>query len=195
MRAVIRELFETVILALLIFLGFHLSIGNYRVEGSSMSPNLEEGEYVVVNKLIYARPPIDLIPFMGEPQDPYLFRSPRRGEVIIFEFPRDMERDFVKRVIGLPGDTVEIKRGQVIVNDIELDEPYITHENTGSYPKKTVPEGSYFVLGDNRRASNDSRDWGPVSESRIIGRAWVSFWPLDRWQAIDVPETWASVPD
>lgn len=195
MRPVIRELFETVILALLIFLGFHLSVGNYRVEGSSMAPNLEEGEYVIVNKLVYARPPLDLIPFVGEPEDPYLFRSPRRGEVIIFEFPRDMERDFVKRVIGLPGDTVEIKRGQVIVNDIPLDEPYITHQSTGNHPRTTVPEGSYFVLGDNRRASNDSRDWGPVSESRIIGRAWVSFWPLDRLQSIGVPETWAAVPE
>ena len=194
MRAVIRELFETVILALLIFLGFHLSIGNYRVEGSSMVPSLEEGEYVIVNKLVYARPP-DLLPFLGELEDPYLFHGPRRGEVIIFEFPRDMERDFVKRVVGLPGDTVEIQRGQVIVNGAPLSEPYITHHSNGSHPKTTVPRGSYFVLGDNRRASNDSRDWGPVSESRIIGRAWVSFWPLDRWQAIDVPETWAAVPD
>jgi signal peptidase I len=195
MRAVIRELFETVILALLIFLGFHLSIGNYRVEGSSMAPSLEEGEYVIVNKLVYARPPVDLLPFMGELEDPYLFHGPRRGEVIIFEFPRDLERDFVKRVVGLPGDTVEIKRGQVIVNGIPLDEPYITHQSNGSHRETTVPEGSYFVLGDNRRASNDSRDWGPVSQSRIIGRAWVSFWPLNRWQAIGVPETWAAVPD
>jgi signal peptidase I len=195
MRAVIRELFETVILALLIFLGFHLSIGNYRVEGSSMVPSLDEGEYVIVNKLVYARPPVDLLPFVGEPEDPYLFHGPRRGEVIIFEFPRDIERDFVKRVIGLPGDTVEIKRGQVIVNEVSLNEPYITHQSNGSHPKTTVPEGSYFVLGDNRRASNDSRDWGSVSESRIIGRAWVSFWPLNRWQAIGVPETWAAVPE
>ena len=194
MRAVIRELFETIILALLIFLGFHLSIGNYRVEGSSMVPSLEEGEYVIVNKLVYARPPVDLLPFVGEVEDPYLFHGPRRGEVIIFEFPRDLERDFVKRVVGLPGDTVEIQRGQVIVNGIPLNEPYITQRGNGSHPKTTVPEGSYFVLGDNRRASNDSRDWGPVSESRIIGRAWVSFWPLNRWQAIDVPETWAAVP-
>ena len=115
--------------------------------------------------------------------------------MIIFEFPRDIERDFVKRVIGLPGDTVEIKRGQVIVNEVSLNEPYITHQSNGSHPKTTVPEGSYFVLGDNRRASNDSRDWGSVSESRIIGRAWVSFWPLNRWQAIGVPETWAAVPE
>ena len=194
MRAVIRELFETVILALLIFLGFHLSIGNYRVEGSSMVPSLEEGEYVIVNKLVYARPP-DLLPFMGELEDPYLFHGPRRGEVIIFEFPRDLERDFVKRVIGLPGDTVEIKRGQVILNGTPLSEPYVTHDSDRSHPKTTVPEGAYFVLGDNRRASNDSRDWGPVSEDMIIGRAWVSFWPLHRWQAIDVPESWAAVPD
>jgi signal peptidase I len=192
MRIVIRELFETVILALLIFLGLQFSMGNYRVEGSSMLPNLTEGDYVIVNKLVYMRfDPRDLvsmIPFVevGDDSDVFPFHAPRRGEVVIFEFPNNPERDFVKRVIGVPGDTIEIRRGSVIVNSIPLDEPYITHRDTGNMGRITVPEGGYFVLGDNRRASNDSRSWGPVPTDNLIGRALVSFWPLNRWHSLTV---------
>ena len=190
MRIIIRELFETVILALLIFLGLQFSVGNYRVEGSSMLPTLEEGEYVIVNKLVYMRfdprDVVSLIPFVdiAGDGDVYPFHPPQRGEVIIFEFPNNPERDFVKRVIGVPGDTVEIQRGTVILNSIPLDEPYITRRDTGNMGRITVPEGGYFVLGDNRRASNDSRSWGPVPTEKIIGRALVSFWPLNRWHGI-----------
>lgn len=190
MRIIIRELFETVILALLIFLGLQFSMGNYRVEGSSMLPTLEEGEYVIVNKLVYMRfdprDVVSLIPFVEfeDEGDVFPFHAPKRGEVIIFEFPNNPERDFVKRVIGLPGDTVEIQRGTVVVNSIPLDEPYITRRDTGNMGRITVPEGGYFVLGDNRRASNDSRSWGPVPTENIIGRALVSFWPLNRWHGL-----------
>ncbi len=83
-------------------------------------------------------------------------------------------------MIGVPGDVVEIRRGQVFVNGEALDEPYVTHPDRGSLPPRTIPASSFFVLGDNRRASNDSRDWGPVPAENIIGRAWVSYWPLDR---------------
>ncbi len=192
MRAVIRELFETIILALLIFLGLQFSMGNYRVEGSSMFPTLEEGEYVIVNKLVYIRRP-PMLPFLESEGGSYLFHGPRRGEVVIFESPDNPDRDFVKRVIGLPGDTVEIERGQVLVNDVPLDESYVTQPDRGSY-RTTVPDGSYFVLGDNRNVSNDSRDWGAVPADRIIGRAWVSFWPPNRWRAIQAPETRATSP-
>ncbi len=190
MRIVIRELFETVILALLIFLGLQFSMGNYRVEGSSMLPNLAEGEYVIVNKLVYMRfdprDLVSLIPFVEveDDRDVFPFHAPRRGEVIIFEFPNNPERDFVKRVIGVPGDTIEIRHGSVIVNSIPLNEPYITHHDTGNMGRITVPEGGYFVLGDNRRASNDSRSWGPVPTHNIIGRTLVSFWPLNGWHAL-----------
>ena len=190
MRTVIRELFETVILALLIFLGLQFSMGHYRVEGSSMLPNLAEGEHVIVNKLVYKRfdprDLVSLVPFVevGDDSDVFPFHAPRRGEVIIFEFPNNPERDFVKRVIGVPGDTIEIRHGSVIVNSIPLDEPYITPRDTGNMGRITVPEGGYFVLGDNRRASNDSRSWGPVPTHNIIGRALVSFWPLNGWHPL-----------
>ena len=190
MRALVRELFETVILALLIFLALQISIENFRVEGSSMLPTLEEGEYVVVNKLVYMRFQLQdvarLVPFwdVDEDRDLFPFHEPRRGEVVIFRFPRDESRDFVKRVIGVGPAIVEIKRGQVFVNDEALDEPYIVRPSSRSMAPKEVPEGAYFVLGDNRAASNDSRDWGPVPAGNIIGKAWVSFWPLDSLRAL-----------
>ena len=186
MRIVIRELFETVILALLIFLGLQLSMGNYRVEGSSMLPNLTEGDYVIVNKLVYMRlDPRDLvsmIPFVevGDDSDVFPFHAPRRGEVVIFKFPNNPERDFVKRVIGVPGDTVEIKSGSVIVNSIPLAEPYVTRRDTGNMGRITVPEHGYFVLGDNRNNSFDSHSWGMLERSEVIGRAELVYWPLTR---------------
>ena len=190
MRIVIRELFETVILALVIFLGLQFSMGNYRVEGSSMVPTLEEDEYVIVNKLVYLRLDprsiVGLLPFVDSDSDSavYVFHEPRRGEVIIFEFPNNPERDFVKRIIGLPGETVEILRGQVRIDGEHLDEPYITNPDRTNMRPVTVPPDRYFVLGDNRRASHDSRDWGPVPVENLIGKAWVSFWPLNRWHSL-----------
>ena len=192
MRAIVRELFEAVVLALLIFLALQFSVQNFRVEGPSMQPTLHEGEYVLVNKLVYMRfspkQLADLLPFVevAEEEHLYPFRPPEPGDVIIFRFPRDDTRDFVKRVVGTPGDTVEIREGTVYVNDERVTEPYITRRDRRTIPPITVPEGSFYVLGDNRRASNDSRDWGPVPAENIIGRAWVSFWPLDRWHSLNL---------
>ena len=193
MRALIRELFETVILALMIFLALQFSVRNYQVEGSSMDPTLKAGEYVLVNKLVYLRiDPRDiarLVPFWDVTDDEHLFpfRPPRRGDVIIFRFPKDQTREFVKRVVGLPGETVEIRQGQVFIDNVALDEPYITQPDRTSMKLQAVGRNSYFVLGDNRRASNDSRDWGPVPDQNVVGRAWVSFWPLNRWHALSLP--------
>ena len=200
MRAVIRELFETVILALLIFLALQFSVRTYRVEGSSMQPTLDHGEYVLVNKLVYLRfDPrglADLVPLLEVDGGRTVFpiHEPRRGEIVIFEFPQDRSRDFVKRVVGVPGDTVEIKGGQLFVNGMELAEAYATLRDKRNRAPITVPPDAYYVLGDNRRSSNDSRDWGPVPAENIVGRAWVSFWPFDRlnghWA---VPLPWAGM--
>jgi signal peptidase I len=195
MRILIRELFETVILALLIFLTLHISVQNYRVQGPSMQPTLVEGDYVIVNKMVYLRfDPTEIaniLPFYDRENEGSLFpfHQPERGEVIIFRFPKDPSRDFVKRVIGVPGDIVEINDGEVIRNGELLDEPYITQgDNSNMSPIQVEPD-EYFVLGDNRRASNDSRDWGPVPTDNVIGRAWVSFWPLDQWHSL---QAWLS---
>lgn len=186
LRVLVRESFETIILALLVFMALHLSIQNYKVEGPSMEPTLNQNEYLIVNKLVYLRfdPPevFDALPFYeaGTDQaDRYVFHPPVRGEVVVFRSPRDQERDFVKRVIGLPGETVEIVNGTVYVNGLELVEPYLDRKDNTTMAPVEVEEGTVFVLGDNRGSSNDSRSWGPVPTENLIGRAWMRFWPLD----------------
>lgn len=174
MRALIRELIETVLLALVVYLALQFSIQPYRVEGSSMSPGLGEGEYMLVNKMVYWQPAV-----IGG-GDGYLVHAPEFGEIIIFKFPLDPGRNFVKRVIGVPGDTVMIDRGTVYLNGVALDEPYIEFPDRGSLKEQVVPEDSFFVLGDNRRASDDSRSWGLVPAENVIGRSWVSYWPPSR---------------
>jgi len=184
---VARELIETFVLALLIFLAVRAALQNFRVEGSSMDPSLHNGEYLIVNKAIYTR--INLktisrfIPFIDPGDNPvhYLFRRPRRGDVVVFRFPGNPERDFIKRIIGEPGDTVEIKNNTVYINGGPLDEPYITSKPNYTYGPQEVPPKQYFVLGDNRNNSYDSHVWGFLPEENIIGQAWLSYWPKDDW--------------
>ncbi|MPN08097.1 Signal peptidase I T [bioreactor metagenome] len=141
----------------------HYIVELYMVEGPSMRPTLQNGERLVVNKFIYR------------------FNKPAKGEVIVFRYPRDPSRDFIKRVIAEPGDTIEIKDGRVFVNGQLLNEPYILDKTRGSYNLATVPEGHIFVMGDNRNNSEDSRfrDVGFVSYDLIKGKAIMIFWPLD----------------
>ena len=174
-RRLIKELIETALLALAMLLALEFSVQNYRVEGLSMYPTLLEGEMLMVNKLIYAR-----LDDGAAPSRTFVFSPPKHGEVIIFHFPRNRERDFVKRVIGVPGDVLEIRNGEVIRNGEPVDEPYVTNHSSRSQREIEIPEGHYYVLGDNRRGSNDSRDWGLVPEADIIGRAWFRYWPLAR---------------
>lgn len=193
-RRVGRELVETVILALLIFFAVKAVVQNFRVEGSSMEPSLQSNEYLLVNKAIYFRVNMDkvhdILPFIpGDDggQKRHLFRPPRRGDVIVFKYPGDTNRDFIKRVIGVPGDTVEVKEETVFVNGSPLKEDYVEDTPNYTYGPKTVPPNSYFVLGDNRRNSFDSHAWGQscaatqqcdfVPEENIIGQAWVAYWP------------------
>ena len=135
----------------------------YMVEGPSMRPTLVNGERLIVNKFIYR------------------FKAPERGEVLVFRYPRDPSRDFIKRVIAVAGDTVEIKDGRVFLNGQLLNEPYILERIKGSYPIATVPEGHIYVMGDNRNNSEDSRfkDVGFVPLELIKGKAVTVFWPLD----------------
>ena len=195
-RRVGRELVETVILALLIFFAVKAVVQNFRVEGSSMEPSLHTEQYLLVNKAIYFRVDMDkvhdILPFISgdNGQKRHLFRTPRRGDVIVFKYPGDTSRDFIKRVIGVPGDTVEVRDETVFVNGSPLKEDYIKDPPNYTYAPKTVPPGSYWVLGDNRRNSFDSHAWAQncqptqqcdfVPEENIIGQAWVTYWPLDK---------------
>jgi signal peptidase I len=136
----------------------------FRVQGTSMEPLLRDGERIVVNKFIYR------------------FRPIERGDVVVFWYPRDPSVSFIKRVVGLPGDLVEIRSGQLIVNGVPALEAYLPEalRDGDSFPPTDVRKGYYFVLGDHRRSSNDSRTWGEVPEKYIYGRAVFRFWPFDR---------------
>ena len=141
----------------------------YIVDGPSMRPTLQSQERLVVNKFIYR------------------FRAPEKGEVLVFRYPRDPSRDFIKRVIATPGDTIEIRGGHVFVNDQLLNEPYILDTTRSEYPKATVPEGTIFVMGDNRNNSEDSRfaDVGFVPYELIKGKAMMVFWPVSQFKALE----------
>jgi signal peptidase I len=136
----------------------------FRVQGTSMEPLLLDGERIVVNKFVYRFQPV------------------ARGDVVVFWYPRDPSVSFIKRVVGLPGDLVEMRAGQLLVNGLPVEEGYLPEgfRDGDNYPPTEVRKGYYFVLGDHRRSSNDSRTWGEVPEKYIYGRAVFRFWPFDR---------------
>lgn len=162
----LREIIETIVLTLLMFLVIRFAVQNFNVDGTSMEPNLHNTELILVDKWTY------------------LFRAPARGDVIVFQAPPHKELDYVKRVIGIPGDIITIRNTTVIVNGVTLKEIYVDPRNQGNlFASKNitdlkVPDDSYFVLGDNRAVSSDSRDWGFVPKANIIGRAAFVYWPL-----------------
>jgi len=135
-----------------------------KVEGTSMMPTLQDQERVFINKFVYKLEPI------------------ARGDVIVFRYPRDPAKSYIKRVAGVPGDRVRIEDGVVFVNGRRLNEPYVPeqYDDSRSYPQTVVPPHCYFVLGDHRNLSNDSRDFGPVDEDFIYGKAVFGYWPVTR---------------
>lgn len=161
------DLIEVVVFAIAIFLFVYLLVLQpHKIKGDSMQPNFPNGEYLVTDKLTYR------------------FRNPIRGEVVVFEAPGTNGEEFIKRIIGLPGEKVSIRSSKVHINGRPLVESYLSDQlrtSPGAFLKDqqeiTVPEGEYFVLGDNRPASSDSRSWGFVSKNKITGRAWVVYWP------------------
>ena len=161
----LREIIETVLLTAIIFLLVNAATGRYRLDGNIMEPNLHNDEYVIIDKVSY------------------MLHAPERGDVIVFTPPNN-DKDYIKRIIGLPGDTVEIQGGQVIVNGQALDEPYLAHPTNQDMLARTIEPGQYFVMGDNRNNSQDSRSFGPITKSVIVGRAWFVYWPPNDWGAV-----------
>jgi len=160
----LREMLETVLPAILIAVLINVFIGQAtRVEGQSMEPNLYSNQRLVVEKVSYH------------------FHGPQRFDIVVLKVPSQGEELLIKRVVGLPGETVEIKNGHVYVNDTQLEESFCREQTQpGHQGKVTVPPLHVFVLGDNRDRSNDSRSFGPVPISNIVGRAWLSYWPLQK---------------
>jgi signal peptidase I len=199
-RSVIKELLETAIFILLVFFIMRGMVQNFKIEGSSMEPSLQSGQYILVNKLIYfhfdINAPLRLLPGMDDIEQRiiYPFRPPQRGDIIVFEYPRDVSKDYIKRVIGLPGDTVEMRKGEVYVNGSLLDETYLEGMQKQTFcnsPQRcaagpvVVPPGSVFVMGDHRTNSSDSREWDALSLERVIGQAWLLYFPLQDWGVVE----------
>lgn len=160
-----KELLKLIILALVVVIPFRLYIAQpFIVDGASMDPTFKSGQYLIVDELTYH------------------FKSPERGSVLIFKYPRDPKKYFVKRVIGLPGETVIIENGTVQIINTEnpqgftIDEPYVQFDKDEDF-SYTLSEEEYFVLGDNRLGSADSRIWGPVPEENIVGRPILRLYP------------------
>ena len=162
----VREVIETAVLTLLMFLVIHSAVQNFNVDGHSMEPNLHDKELILVDKWTY------------------LFHAPARGDVIVFVAPPAPTEDYVKRIIGVPGDVITINNGAPTVDGVTLNETYVRPANMGATPgdmavnKMIVPPNDYFVLGDNRVGSSDSRTWGLLPRKNIIGRAALVYWPF-----------------
>ena len=186
MKPFIRETVQTAALLAFLLLFMQSGVQNYRVEGSSMLPLLESSDGVFVNKLSYLR--VDAaraarwIPWFDAEEGAAWrpFGAPERGDVVVFRWPRDERQYFVKRIIGLPGDKIRIRGGDVHRNGELIREPYVERASGESIVERVVPEGHYYVMGDNRAESDDSRRWGSVPEENIIGEVWFAYWPLNR---------------
>jgi len=162
-KSMLRELLETVISAGLIAFFIITFIGQVTVvKGASMESTLHNKERLIANKISYR------------------FEPPKSGDIVIFRPPLDTKRNYIKRVIGIPGDSIKIEEGKVFVNDQAVDESYVEFRSYENMPTITVPKDSYFVLGDNRPNSSDSRYWGFVPRKNVIGKAWAVFWPINK---------------
>jgi signal peptidase I len=164
---ILREVGITILIAIAVFVLLRLTVQSYTVVMSSMEPNFQQGECIMVNKVSYHS------------------SGPQRGQVIVFNPPFESEYPFIKRVIGLPGETVEIKDGKVSINGTPLEEDkYINERPNYTMPATNISENEYFVLGDNRNNSNDSHNGWTVPRDNIIGKAWFVYWPPSKWGVV-----------
>jgi signal peptidase I len=163
------DILETIVLAVVLYFGINALSARVRVDGFSMTPTLQNGEYILINRLAYKT------------------GQPARGDIIVFSLPADNGQDLIKRVIGLPGETVNINNGSVSINGVKLQETYIAQDPL-YYGEWTVPDGYLFVLGDNRNDSRDSHQWGLLPLENVIGKSVLIYWPPPEWQIINHTE-------
>jgi len=164
--SLLRELAEVVVLAVILYFGISFAVQTVHVEGLSMFATLDDNDYLIADKIAYR------------------LHAPQRGDIIILRPPTDDSKDFIKRVIALPGERLLIRDGQVLINGHHLNEPYLPENwtaqaNWGAPDGVVMPPNQYFVMGDNRNRSQDSRTFGPIGRDRIDGRAWFRIWPLN----------------
>jgi len=172
------DVLESIVVALAIFVVIYLFAAQpHEVKGGSMEPNFHTGEYILTDKVSYR------------------FVDPQRGDVVVFKSPQNPDIDFIKRIIGLPGDRVRITNNAFYINGKQLSEPYIPPENflyPGSFLREgqevVIPEGEYLTIGDNRPRSSDSREWGTVEKANIVGRSFLRYWPFDQFGVVERPE-------
>lgn len=186
-RATAWEIIETILLALLIFMMVRGVVLNFRVDGNSMEPSLSHSEMLIINRRAYTsfdlNGMLDALPGVDRDSEDrrYLFNPPTRGDIVVFRPPGTSSDPYIKRIIGLPGETLEIRDGSVYINGTELDEGYVSSATSwrggGDQAAVTVPENEYFVMGDNRENSSDSRSFGTVPKDNIIGKSWLAYWP------------------
>lgn len=158
----VREVVETLALAGVMLVVLLALVRNYKIEGTSMAPTLAPAEYILVDKVSYR-----------------VFGDPQRGDVVVFRDWSD-DQDYIKRIIGLPGEAVDVRDGRVFIDGAPLDEPYLLGAPTGGGGPTVLGPDAYYVLGDNRGNSSDSRVHGPLPRDHIVGRAWLTYWPLSQ---------------
>jgi signal peptidase I len=168
MKSALNDLLIIILVSVLSFFALHASIQSVLVVGPSMEPTVESSQRLLISKI------------------EYFIHPPERGDIIVFQPPNNIETEYIKRIIGLPGDTIEVKNGSVYVNGKKLIEPYIKGAPNYSFSTKLIADNNYFVLGDNRNNSNDSHNGWTVTEQSIIGKAWIRIWP---------PSDWGIIPD
>lgn len=171
MLTFLRDTVVTIVLAGIIFLGVQSTVQHTVVITSSMEPSLLVGQHLLINKMIFK------------------FQKPQRGDIVVFTPPGNLKGDYIKRIIGLPGDSIEIKDGVVFIHQngesFPLFEPYIKEAARSPFKRDKIPANEYFVLGDNRNNSSDSRVGWLVPQQNLIGKAWLSIWPPDEWGLAD----------
>jgi signal peptidase I len=197
-RGLVREIIETVLVVCIVYFGFRSVALPYEVDGASMTPYLHEGERVFVSRVSYAHVDTNdlwnLLPWedRDSSNEIYLFDPPQRGDIVVLHPPYASDEPYIKRVIGLPGETVTFAGGAVLIDGVPLHEDYIdpgiTRCSGGEFCSLVVPADSVFVLGDNRVDSTDSRDFGSIRYDQIIGKAVFANWPIDRFGRIDRPD-------
>jgi len=168
MKAFFRDTLAILLIAVLIFFGLQFTVQSFVIDGPSMNPNFHSGQRLIINKVIYK------------------FHEPERGDVVVLHSPNRQQGNLIKRIIGLPGEYVEITDGVVYIykedsNVLPLDEPYTAEKAEYDYTKRRIPENEYFVLGDNRNNSSDSRHGWTLPHQNIVGKVWLSIWPPDEW--------------